>query len=166
MHVIEGLMITRPPGNTMLHASICVSPWGVFVQAMYVFSSSSEGGHPASILLPCGASPFRLSPAHSLPFIPPPPWGSSETGCQQLFSQHPGPFHTTGIMPSLHLIKVTPAYLYSCPSLAPLDLLSNASVTAAHTRANSKKKKKKSSCGKHDSKSQLFQKADVAQQWA
>lgn len=93
-------------------------------------------GHPASILLPCGASPFRLAPAHPLPFIPPPPWGSSETGRQQLFSQHPGPFHTTGIMPSLHLIKVTPAYLCSCPTLAPLDLLSHTSVTAAHTHTH------------------------------
>lgn len=93
-------------------------------------------GHPASIPLPCGASPFRLCPTHSLPFIPPPPWGSSETGRQQLFSQHPGPFHTTGSMPSLHLIKVTPAYLYSCPTLAPLDPLPHTSVTVACTHTH------------------------------
>ncbi|MED6282780.1 hypothetical protein CHARACLAT_001789 [Characodon lateralis] len=36
-------------------------------------SSSSDGGDSVSILLPCGASPFRLPPVHSLIFILPSP---------------------------------------------------------------------------------------------
>ena len=134
------------------------------------------------ILLQKGASCKHPAPppsvplqAISRPLAPPssllPPWGSSETGRQQLFSQHPGPFHTTGIMPSLHLIKVTPAYLYSCPTLAPLDLLSHTSVTAAHTHTHTRactcwlrKKKKSSLVGKEGFRITVVSKADVAQQ--
>jgi len=52
------------------------SPWGV----LYMRSMSPvvplQWGHPTNILLPCGASPFRLSPAHSLLFILHPPPGA------------------------------------------------------------------------------------------
>lgn len=71
MHVIEGLTITWSLENSVLHASICVSPWGNICLQLFFF----RRGHPASILLPCGASPFRLSPAHSLPFILPHSFG-------------------------------------------------------------------------------------------
>lgn len=123
-------------------------------------------GHPASILHPCGASPFRLPHAHSLPFILPPPWGSNETGRQQLFSQHPGPFHTTGITPSSHFIKVTPTYLYSCPTLAPLDLLSHTHLPWLHTHVHTNAGWEKLSCGNAGSWIAVVSKADVAQQWA
>lgn len=69
--------------------------------------------HPVPVWsIPLQAVSRPLAPPSSLPT----PWGSIETGCQKLFSQHCGPFHTTGIVPSFHLIKVTPAYLYLCPS--------------------------------------------------
>lgn len=100
MHIIEGLMITRPLENSaacflLFFLLRCFCTGDVHLHLYYF-----REGHPASIPPPCRAPPFRLSPTHSLPFIPPPPWGCIETGCQQLFSQHPVPFHTTGIMPS------------------------------------------------------------------
>ena len=72
MHVIEGLMITEPLENTLLHASICVSPWGVFVQAMYISSySSSEGGILQASRSPAERPPSGYLPPTRSPFIPP-----------------------------------------------------------------------------------------------
>lgn len=118
-------MITRPLENTfLLHASICVPPpWGVFHASnvrLQLFLPRERGilqASPAplwSIPLQAISRPHRSS-SSSLPL----PRASRETGRQQLFSEHPGSFHTTGTAPSLHLIIVTPAYLYSCPTLAP-----------------------------------------------
>lgn len=103
------------------------------LEAMYVSSYSSlERGILQAFCSPVEHPPSGyLPPTHS-PSSLPTPLGPSETGCQKLFSQHCGPFHTTDIMPSLHLVSVTSAYLYSCATLIPLDLLSYASVTVAH----------------------------------
>lgn len=75
VHVIEGPMISRPLENTVLHSSICVSPWGVFAQAMYVSSCSSA----ERCILQASCSPAEcppsgyLTPTHS-PSSLPLPW--------------------------------------------------------------------------------------------
>lgn len=75
VHVTECLMITRPLENTVLHASICLSPGGVFAQAMNVSCSSLEGAsckHPAPMRsVPLQAVHRPLTAVHP---PPPSPW--------------------------------------------------------------------------------------------
>lgn len=92
--------------------SRCFHAGDVRLSLCFVFRE----GHPASILLPCGASPFRQPPSRPLTpplflLLPQAPVRQGASSCSHSTLDH---FTQLASSQHLHLIKVTPAYRYSC----------------------------------------------------
>lgn len=159
-------MITRPLENTvLLHASICVPPLEVFfVQALYVSSCScpERGASCKRPPLPCGASPFRQSPAHIAPPLHPSlSQGLQGDGTPAAVLRAPGT-----VSHNWHCAIITSHHSNPCLPLL-MSYSGPTSVTAVWASERERTHWLMNSLvGKQDSESQLFQPADVAQRWA